>query len=379
MAFFVLSGASDRGISDKKLQNEKGDDLKILITGNMGYVGPAVARYLRRTRPNAILHGFDNAYFAHCLTGASVLPERYLDEQFYGDVRTMSLKMLNGYDAIVQLAAISNDPMGNQFEAVTFDINQNASVALARAAADAGVKNFVFASSCSIYGVAEGGPRKETDPLNPITAYAKSKIGTERELLKIDSDMVVTCLRFATACGMSDRLRLDLVLNDFVACALSKGEITVLSDGTPWRPLIDVADMARAIDWAVERAAGNGGRYLAVNVGSNDRNYQVRDLAYAVAAAVPGTRVSINTSAPADSRSYQVDFDLYRSLAPDHQPLVDLAQSIQNLIAGLKRMNFKDMNFRSSELMRLKVLQGHIANDRLTHELDWKPGAVLSG
>jgi hypothetical protein len=105
----------------------------------------------------------------------------------------------------------------------------------------------------------------------------------------------------------------------------------------------------------------------------------VRDLAYAVAAAVPGTRVSINTSAPADSRSYQVDFDLYRSLAPDHQPLVDLAQSIQNLIAGLKRMNFKDMNFRSSELMRLKVLQGHIANDRLTHELDWKPGAVLSG
>jgi nucleoside-diphosphate-sugar epimerase len=363
----------------RKFRSRKEVDLKILIIGNMGYVGPAVARYLRRARPNAILHGFDNAYFAHCLTGASVLPERYLDEQYYGDIRTMSLKMLSGYDAIVQLAAISNDPMGNQFEAVTFDINQNATVALAKAASNAGVKNFVFASSCSIYGVAEGRPRRETDPLNPITAYAKSKIGTERELLKINSEMVVTCLRFATACGMSDRLRLDLVLNDFVACALSKGEITVLSDGSPWRPLIDVADMARAIDWAVERAADNGGRYLAVNVGSSDRNYQVRDLAHAVAAALPGTKVSINTSAPADSRSYQVDFELYRSLAPNHQPVVDLAQSIQNLITGLKRMNFKDTEFRSSELMRLKVLQGHIANDRLTDELNWKSAATLSG
>jgi nucleoside-diphosphate-sugar epimerase len=375
----AYSKASDRRSSDKTLRKRKGVDLKILITGNMGYVGPAVAKYLRSARPNAILHGYDNAYFAHCLTGASVLPERYLDEQFYGDVRTMSLKMLSGYDAIVQLAAVSNDPMGNQFEAVTFDINQNATVAIAKAAADAGVKNFVFASSCSVYGVAQGGPRKETDPLNPITAYAKSKIATERELLEINSDMVVTCLRFATACGMSDRLRLDLVLNDFVACALSKGEISVLSDGTPWRPLIDVADMARAIDWAIERPVDNGGRYLAVNVGSSDRNYQVRDLANAVAAAVPGTKVSINTSAPADSRSYQVDFDLYRSLAPDHQPVVDLAQSIQNLITGLRRMNFKDADFRSSELMRLKVLQGHIANDRLTNELDWKASAVLSG
>jgi nucleoside-diphosphate-sugar epimerase len=353
-------------------------NLRILITGNMGYVGPAVAKYLRAARPNAILHGFDNAYYAHCLTGASVLPERYLDEQIYGDVRTMPLAMLSGYDAVVQLAAVSNDPMGNQFESVTFDINQNTTVAIAKAAAEVGVKNFVFASSCSIYGVAEGRPRKETDTLNPITAYAKSKIGAEQELLKLDSNMVVTCLRFATACGMSDRLRLDLVLNDFVACALSKGEITVLSDGSPWRPLIDVADMARAIDWAVERSADNGGRYLAVNVGSSDRNYQVHDLAHAVAAAVPGTKVSINTSAPADSRSYQVDFDLYRSLAPGHQPVVDLAQSIENLIAGLKRMNFKDAEFRSSELMRLKVLLGHIANNRLNVELDWKPNEVFS-
>jgi nucleoside-diphosphate-sugar epimerase len=346
--------------------------MRILITGNMGYVGPSVVRQLRSSQSSSILHGFDNAYFAHCLTGASVLPERNLDQQIYGDVRTISPELLKGYDAIVQLAAISNDPMGHQFEAVTFDINQRTTISIAKAAAEVGVKNFVFASSCSVYGVAEGGPRKESDPLNPITAYAKSKIGAERELSKLDTNMVVTCLRFGTACGMSDRLRLDLVLNDFVACALSQGEITVLSDGSPWRPLIDVADMARAIDWAVARPVHNGGRYLSVNVGSTDRNYQVGDLANAVAAAIPGTKVSINTSAPADSRSYQVDFSLYRSLAPDHQPVVDLEQSIQNLIAGLQRMKFKDAQFRSSELMRLKVLQGHIAEDRVNAKLEWK-------
>ena len=336
----------------------------------MGYVGTEVVKYLRYSRPDAILHGIDNAYFAHCLTGVSILPEIILDEQLYADLRAVQFN-LAGYDAVVQLAAISNDPMGNQFESATLDINQEATISMAKAAAAAGVKNFVFASSCSVYGIAAGGPRKETDPLNPITAYAKSKIGAEQGLIKIDTDMVTTCLRFATACGMSDRLRLDLVLNDFVACALSRREISVLSDGSPWRPLIDVADMARAIDWAIDRPAENGGRYLAVNTGSDDRNYQVRDLANAVAAANPGTKVSINASAPADSRSYRVDFGLYRSLAPNHQPLIDLDQSIRSLIAGLKRMNFNDGDFRSSRLMRLKVLQGHIANERLNAELEW--------
>jgi nucleoside-diphosphate-sugar epimerase len=346
--------------------------LKILITGNMGYVGPEVVKYLRARHPDATLHGFDNAYFAHCLTGPPVLPERHLDEQFYGDVRDAASLDLTRYDAVVQLAAISNDPMGNRFQAVTLDINQNTTVSLAQAAAAAGVKNFVFASSCSVYGIADGAARKETDPLNPITAYAKSKIGAERELAEIDTGMVVTCLRFATACGMSDRLRLDLVLNDFVACALGQGQITVLSDGSPWRPLIDVADMARAIDWAIDRPASAGGRYLAINAGSDDRNYQVKDLANAVAKSVPGTGVSINTSAPVDSRSYKVDFALFRALAPDHQPVVSLDQSIQNLIAGLKAMNFKDSDFRSSGLMRLKVLQDHIDSGRLNENLEWK-------
>ena len=345
--------------------------MKILITGNMGYVGPEVAKHLRARRPNAILHGFDNAYFAHCLTGALVVPERYLDEQFYGDVRDISLQ-LAGYDAVVQLAAISNDPMGNRFQDVTLDINQNTTASLGKMAAAAGVKNFVFASSCSVYGIADGPPRRETDPVNPVTAYAKSKIGSEHELAAIDTDMTITCLRFATACGMSDRLRLDLVLNDFVACALSQGQISVLSDGTPWRPLIDVADMARAIDWAVDRPPSGGGRFLTINAGSDDRNYQVKDLANAVAMRVPRTEVSINTSAPVDSRSYKVDFGLFRSLAPDHQPAVSLDESIKNLINGLKRMNFKDVDFRSSDLIRLKVLQDHMETGRLNEKLMWQ-------
>ncbi|WCT71891.1 SDR family oxidoreductase [Sphingomonas naphthae] len=345
--------------------------MKILVTGNMGYVGPAVVKRLRESFPRAILHGFDNAYFAHCLTGAGQLPERLLDRQDFGDVRALEAGDLGGYDAVVHLAAVSNDPMGSRFAGVTRAINQDASIAIAKAAAAAGVANFVFASSCSVYGVAEGGPRREGDPLNPMTDYAASKIGTERELAGIEGDMVVTCLRFATACGMSDRLRLDLVLNDFVACALSQGEISVLSDGTPWRPLIDTADMARAIEWGVTRRAGNGGRNLVVNAGANSANYQVRDLAAAVAEAVPGTRVSINTDAPADSRSYQVDFSRFAELAPAHLPQVTLAQSIRQLVEGLRGMGFADADFRNSPLIRLRVLTDHIARGRLSTSLHW--------
>ncbi|WP_193335479.1 NAD-dependent epimerase/dehydratase family protein [Devosia beringensis] len=345
--------------------------MRILIAGNMGYVGPIVVRHLRKTHPDYVIDGFDTAFFAHCLTGVSQVPERNLDNQFFGDVRDMLPEMLQGYDAVVELAAISNDPMGNRYAEVTEAINQKATMSIAQAAAKTGVSNFVFASSCSVYGVAVGPARKENDPLNPVTAYAKSKVGTEIELEALDTDMTITSLRFATACGMSDRLRLDLVLNDFVACAISQKRITVLSDGTPWRPLIDVADMALAIDWAIHRKPANGGRNLVVNAGSDDRNYQVRDLAQAVAAAVPGTEVSIDTTAPADSRSYKVDFGKYALLAPDHQPRVTLAQSIEQLVAGLDRMQFADADFRNSQLIRLKVLERHIGSGALSERLLW--------
>ena len=237
----------------------------------------------------------------------------------------------------------------------------------------AGVKHFVFASSCSVYGFAgDGRARSEIDALNPLTAYARSKIAVEESLRQLDlKGMTTTSLRFATACGMSDRLRLDLVLNDFVACALSSGEITVLSDGTPWRPLIDVRDMARAIEWASTRSMNTSGQYLAVNAGSQEWNFQVEQLAHAVAAAVPGTKVSINKAAPPDGRSYKVDFKLFRELAPNHQPRESLESSITALRDGLREIDFSDRDFRQSQLIRLKVLERHMEQKRLDAELHW--------
>jgi nucleoside-diphosphate-sugar epimerase len=347
--------------------------MRILITGSMGYVGPILTRHLRQRFPDAELIGFDSGFFAHNLTGAQRVPETLLDRMHFGDIRDFPADLLDGVDVVVHLAAISNDPMGKEFEGVTEAINEKASVALAEMAEQRGVSRFVFASSCSIYGAAEGGPRRESDPLNPLTAYARSKVAMEQALRSQNAgEMTVTCLRFATACGMSDRLRLDLVLNDFVASALTTGEITVLSDGTPWRPLIDVSDMARAIEWAVGRSPEKGGRVLVVNAGSQSGNYQVKDLAEVVASELPGTKVNINRDAPPDLRSYQVDFSLFSQLAPAHVPVVPLTQSVRNLYAGLSSMQFQDEGFRSSSLMRLKTLKDHIADGRLSHELRWQ-------
>ncbi|RZK29215.1 MAG: SDR family oxidoreductase, partial [Hymenobacter sp.] len=233
---------------------------RILLTGNMGYVGPGVVQQLRQAFPTAELIGYDLGFFAHCLTGAERLPESRLDRQVFGDVRQVPAALLAGVDAVVHLAAISNDPMGKAYEEVTMEVNHQAGIELARQAKAAGVRAFVFASSCSIYGMGGEDAKTETSSVNPLTAYARSKVASEQDLAPLaDDDFVVTCLRFATACGWSDRLRLDLVLNDFVASAVATGEISILSDGTPWRPLIHVRDMARAIEWAVTREASNGG------------------------------------------------------------------------------------------------------------------------
>jgi nucleoside-diphosphate-sugar epimerase len=346
--------------------------MNILVTGNMGYVGPLVVRQLRSSYPNAALVGLDTGFFAHCLTGADHLPECRTDIQLFMDVRKVDSRHLEGIDAIVHLAAISNDPMGKKFEDVTYEINHKASVDLAKKAKHAGVKSFVYASSCSIYGFAEGESRNEHSPLNPLTAYAKSKVLAEEEIGPLaGQDFIVTSLRFSTACGMSERLRLDLVLNDFVAGAVASGAITILSDGTPWRPLINVADMARAIDWAICRESFNGGDFLAVNVGCDGWNYQVRELAEVVGEVLPGTSISINKDAQPDKRSYKVDFGLFRRLAPEHQPQVSLRETIGGIKEGLEAMNFRDPNFRNSRFMRLKALSELQESGLVTDRLEW--------
>jgi nucleoside-diphosphate-sugar epimerase len=347
--------------------------LKVLITGNLGYLGSVLTMFLARAYPGAQLLGYDSGFFAHALTGANFLPERQLATQYYGDVRDISPEILEGVDSVVHLAAVSNDPLGNEFEEVTAEINREATLRLASLAVEARVKNFVFASSCSMYGFVEGGARTETDPTNPLTAYARSKVGAETDLRESElSDMVVTSLRFATACGWSPRMRLDLVLNDFVVSAITSGEITVLSDGTPWRPLIDVEDMSRAIAWALTRTKAVGGQFLAVNAGSNKMNYQVKDLAEAVASLVCDTKISINKDAPPDSRSYSVDFSLYESLAPEFQPAVSLNDSILRISRGFENISFLDKDFRRSSFMRLNTMREHICEQRLGQNLRWK-------
>lgn len=344
--------------------------MKILITGNMGYVGPVMIRHFQKSFVEPAFIGLDTGFFAHCLTGTKLMPEILLDQQWFKDVREVSPKDLEGFDAVVHLAAISNDPMGKAFEAVTADINQHASVRLAAAAKQAGVRSFVFASSCSVYGYAEGAARDENSELHPLTEYARSKIGTEAEIeVLADDSFVVTCLRFPTACGMSDRLRLDLVLNDFVASAVATGKIQILSDGSPWRPLIDVKDMSRAAEWAVKRALNSGGPFLSVNAGRTEWNYQIRDLAEAVSKEMNGIEIDINKNAAPDKRSYRVDFSLYESLAPNHLPQIGLAQSIRELKSGLESMDFDDADFRTSNLIRLKMLEQHRKSGRLDESL----------
>ncbi|TMV07031.1 SDR family oxidoreductase [Ruegeria sediminis] len=350
-----------------------GSNPKIILLGNLGYVGPVVTAALRKSYPGAELIGMDPGYFSDRLTTHDAWPERHLNRQIIADIRDIDASLFEGADAVVALAAVSNDPMGARFEAVTQEINQDAVIRAAHLAAAAGVSRFVFASSCSVYGFAEGDARSEDAPLNPLTAYARSKIGAERALETMDAPgMLRTALRFATACGPSPRLRLDLVLNDFAACAVTAGKITVLSDGSPWRPLIDVRDMARAIDWAISRSDAAGGQWLAVNAGSDAWNYQIRDLAQAVVDAVPGASYSINPDASPDNRSYRVDFSLYGQLAPDHQPIHTLAGTIGDLVKLLNEIGFRDSDFRSSPLMRLKALEQHIQQGTLGEDLRWR-------
>lgn len=346
--------------------------MRVLITGNMGYIGPVLTKYLKSHISNIYLEGFDSGYFASSLMDKKNLPEIYLDNQYFGDVRKFPESVLKDIDSVVYLSAISNDPMGMVYEKVTDEINYKSALDVARKSKAAGVKYFVFASSCSIYGFAEGDARDENSELNPLTAYARSKVNSENSLRDLaDDSFMVTCLRFATACGMSPRLRLDLVLNDFIASAISTGILKILSDGTPWRPLIHVQDMSRAIHWAIQRGSDAGGNFLAVNVGTDEWNFQVKELAQAIGEVINKVEVSINKDAQPDKRSYRVKFDLFKKLAPGFQPKVTLIQAIEELYKGLIENQFSDPDFRSSEYIRLIKLNNLKHEKFLDSDLYW--------
>ncbi|MCB2117115.1 MAG: SDR family oxidoreductase [Rhodobacteraceae bacterium] len=341
--------------------------MKILLIGHRGYIGPVAAQHLARALPGAEVHGIDANWFKG--SEASGFPEAAFASQRQADVRDLGPADFAGFDAVVALAAVSNDPIGKEFEDATADINSAAVLKAATAARDAGVKRFVFASSCSMYGAGSDSFRKETDTLNPLTAYAKSKVATEEGLAPLATgDFMVTSLRFATACGASPMLRLDLVLNDFVATALRTGKIEVLSDGSPWRPLIHVEDMARAIEWGVSRT---GDKFVAVNVGSQAWTWQVGQLARDVAEVLGGVAVEINTAAQPDKRSYRVDFSRFQALAPNHQPQKDFATAVRELAEEVRAIDFAGAQVRESRFIRLNILRGHVSAGRLDGALRW--------
>ncbi len=347
--------------------------MKILVTGNLGYIGPVVIKWLHAHLDNSTIVGLDVGYYKNCITTNVEELNSYLpDIQHFGDIRDVELDFLNGFDAIVHLAAVSNDPMGKRFHDATYEINYKGTARLAKLAKRAGVKSFVFASSCSVYGFSGNEARTENSEVLPLTTYAESKVLSERYLETLaDENFTVTALRFSTAAGMSCRLRLDLVLNDFVYSAIKNGVIKILSDGTPWRPIIDVKDMARAIEWAVSRPNTNGGSFVSVNVGSNNSNYQVIDLARVVAKLIPGVSIDINKDASPDKRSYKVNFDLFQSLAPNHQNQISLEQTIWELKHGIEEMGLQSLQKVASDLIRLNVLQNLLTSNQIDMGLHW--------
>jgi nucleoside-diphosphate-sugar epimerase len=340
--------------------------VRILLTGASGYVG-AVTRTVLEAAGHDVA-GLDTGLYDGCdLDTAPPPPELRID------VRDVQERQLEGFDAVVHLAALSNDPIGELDEALTYAINHEATAHLAEVARARGVERFVFASSCSMYGASGSTlPVDESAPLAPLTAYAESKVRAERSLALLANDAFSpVALRFATAYGASPRLRLDIVLNNLVGWALTTGAVRLQSDGTAWRPLIHVEDMARAI-----AAALSAPRDLihgqAFNAGASDANYLVRDLALIVAEAIPGVEVEFAEGAGTDPRSYRVDFSKIAETLDAFQPAWDAPRGARQLAEAYRTAGMDEEMFSSDRFVRLSRLKTLLDAGRLDDELRWR-------
>lgn len=339
--------------------------MKVLVTGHQGYIGSVLCSLLREHGHSVL--GLDTGYFEGCdfiegpMTVASIRR----------DVRDLRPADLEGIDAVIHLAALSNDPMGQLDPQLTDAINHQGSVQLAQLARAAGAQRFIFSSSCSMYGVGNGEALAEEAPFHPVSAYARSKVDAEHGIAALASDSFSPVfLRNATAYGVSPRMRVDLVLSNLVGWALTTGEIRILSDGSPWRPLAHIRDISAAMIAALTapRAAVHN---QAFNVGRDADNYQVRDIARIVQATVPGSTVVYAGSGEPDRRSYRVDFTKIRRQLPGFSPAWDVERGAAEAYDAFRRAQFDLAQFQSRQYTRLKQLSYLRDGGYLGADLRW--------
>ena len=347
--------------------------MRVLVTGHAGYIGAVLGPLLQQGSDEVV--GLDSGLYRDCdfWTPPVSIPE------IEKDIRDIRPADLEGFEAVAHLAALSNDPLGDLDAELTYEINYKASVRLAMAAKEAGVSRFVFSSSCSTYGAAGSQAMiDEQGQFNPVTPYGRSKVLAEQEIVQLASDSFSpTFLRNATAYGVSPRLRLDVVLNNFVAWATLTGEIRMQSDGTPWRPLVHVEDIAQAF-----RVVLHAPRELvhgeAFNVGANAENYQIQELAAIVSETVPGCRVSYAAGAGPDTRCYRVDCSKMQRQLPDFEPRWDVRRGAQQLYEAYRRAGLTREDLEGARYTRIRCIRDRLEQGCVNASLRREIGVLAS-